>query len=91
MPYDEKLAERVRAVLGGHPALVEKKMFGGVCFLLKGNMACGISNDELMVRVGVEGAGEALADANARPMDLTGRPMKGWVLVAARAHRRRGP
>ena len=54
-------------------------------------MACGISNDELMVRVGVEGAGEALADANARPMDLTGRPMKGWVLVAARAHRRRGP
>ena len=72
----KKLAERVRAVLGGHPALVEKKMFGGVCFLLQGNMACGISNDELMVRVGVEGAGEALADANARPMDLTGRPMR---------------
>lgn len=83
MPYDEKLAERVRAVLSGHPTLVEKKMFGGVCFLLQSNMSCGISNDELMVRVGVEEAGEALADANARPMDLAGRPTKSWVLVAA--------
>ena len=83
MAYDEKLAARVRATLAAEPVTSERKMFGGLCFLVNGNMACGIVKDELMVRVGVERHEEALAQPHARPMDFTGRPMKGMVTVAA--------
>ena len=82
MAYDETLADRVRAVLSGRPGLTEKKMFGGLSFLLHSSMACGIVKDELMVRVGPDGYDEALAQPHARLMDFTGRPMKGMVYVA---------
>ena len=83
MAYDEGLAHRVREVLRDLPGLVEKKMFGGIGFLVHGNMACGVNGDELIVRVGPEGYQEALARPHARPFDMTGRPMKGWVWVAS--------
>jgi TfoX/Sxy family transcriptional regulator of competence genes len=82
MAYDEALAERVREQLAPQPGLTEKAMFGGLAFLLDGNMAVGLSGDELMVRVGPERADEALARPHTRPFDMTGRPMKGWILVA---------
>ena len=64
------------------PDLVEKKMFGGIGFMVRGNMACGIHKDSLVVRVGPERYRDALAKAHARPFDITGRPMTGWVLIA---------
>ena len=79
--YDEKLAERVGKVLNGVPNITEKKMFGGVGYLLNGNMACGINKEFLIVRVGSEGYQAALDEAHTRVFDLTGRPMTGWVSV----------
>jgi TfoX-like protein len=86
MAYDEGLATRVRDVLGDRPGLAEKKMFGGLAFLLHGNMACGVRGDDLMVRVAAEEADTALDEPGARPFDMTGRPMKGWLLVAPDGH-----
>ena len=83
MAYDETLAERVREVLADEPGSDEKKMFGGLCFLLNGNMCCGVVGDELMIRVGPDGYEDALAQPNAREMDFTGRSMKGMVYVDA--------
>ena len=82
MAYDETLAERIRRSLLTHPDVAEKKMFGGLAFLHKGKMFCGIVKDDLMVRVGPEKHDNALALPHARPMDFTGRPMKGYVFVA---------
>jgi TfoX/Sxy family transcriptional regulator of competence genes len=79
--YDEQLAERIRDVIGDQPGISERKMFGGIAFMLNGNMACGIVKDELMVRVGSANHEEALARPHARPMDFTNRPMKGMVFV----------
>ncbi len=84
MSYDEKLAQRVRGVLKRRKGISEKKMFGGICLLLNGNMAGGVINDELMVRVGPDGYEEALKHKHARPMDSTGKPMKGMVYVEAK-------
>ena len=81
MAYDEGLAQRIRELLPVEESLVEKKMFGGVGFMLHGNMACGVNKEDLIVRVGPDGYDEALARANARPFDFTGRPMKGWITV----------
>jgi TfoX/Sxy family transcriptional regulator of competence genes len=83
MAYDDKLSLRIRKALGSQPAVTEKAMFGGLAFLQGGKMICGISKDELMVRVGPERHDEALAEPHVRPMDFTGRPMKGYVFVAA--------
>ena len=80
MPYDEKLVERVRGVLAGE-AFKERKMFGGLTFMLQGIMCCGVAGDRLMVRVGAEKYDEALAQKHAQLMDFTGRPMKGMVFV----------
>ena len=82
MAYDEALARRIRAAMGEPPGLVEKKMFGGVGFLVSGNMACGVHKDTLIVRVGVDNYQAALARPHAAPFDMTGRPMTGWVMVA---------
>jgi hypothetical protein len=82
MAYDEQLAERVRAVLGDDPGIDERKMFGGLAFLLDGNMAVGITGEDLMVRVGPDAWADALAQPHAREMDFTGRSMKGLVYVA---------
>ncbi len=81
MAYDEQLAERIRVALARHPGLTERKMFGGIAFMLNGNMCCGIVKDDLMVRVGPQAHDEALAQPHARPMDFAGRPMKGMVYV----------
>jgi TfoX/Sxy family transcriptional regulator of competence genes len=83
MAYDEELAQRVRDLLAGEDGVTEKAMFGGLAFLLRGNMAVGISSSaELMVRVGPEGTDDALSRPHTRLFDMTGRPMKGWILVA---------
>ena len=81
MAYDEGLAHRIREILSDQPGLVEKKMFGGVGFMLHGNMACGVNKESLVVRVGPEQHETALSRPKAKPFDLTGRPMKGWVLI----------
>jgi TfoX/Sxy family transcriptional regulator of competence genes len=81
MAYDEDLAGRVREQLAAETGVTEKAMFGGLAFLLGGNMAVGLSGEELMVRVGPEASDDALARPHTRPFDMTGRPMKGWLLV----------
>lgn len=85
MAFDEQLAERVRATLAGSDALAERKMFGGIVFMLAGNMAVGVLGDNLIVRVGPEEYESALDEPGARVFDMTGRPMTGWVLVGADA------
>lgn len=82
MPYNLKLAERLRSQLDGLP-VVEKKMFGGVGFLINGNMACGVHKDDLLVRVNPDRNEVLLKKPHVKPFDMTGRPMKGWLLVAA--------
>lgn len=83
MAYDEALANRVRETLTDQTELTERKMFGGLSFMLNGNMCCGIIKDELMVRVGAEKYDAALANPKARIMTFTGRPMKNFVLISA--------
>ena len=85
MPYDEGLAERVRGLLDGRSDVVDKRMFGGIAFLIAGNMACGVSGDDLIVRVDHDESEALLAEPGARRFDMTGRPMKGWLLVAPEA------
>ena len=86
MAYDEGLAIRVREVLGARPGLAEKQMFGGLAFLVGGNMACGVRGEDLIVRVAPDVADAALGEPGVRPFDLPGRPMKGWLLVDADGH-----
>jgi TfoX/Sxy family transcriptional regulator of competence genes len=81
MPYDESLADRIRRAMSARTDVTEKKMFGGVAFLLHGKMFCGIVKDELMVRVGPENFEKALDEPHVRPMNFTGRPMNGYVFV----------
>lgn len=82
MAYDEGLAERIRERVGDTAGVKEKKMFGGLAFLLRGNMCVGVVGEELMVRVGPNAYADALARPHAREMDFTGKPMKGLVYVA---------
>lgn len=84
MAFDEAFAARVRKALGRKAALSEKKMFGGLAFLLNGHMCCGILGDELMVRLDPAAAAAALREKDTRVFDMTGRPMKGWIVVTAR-------
>lgn len=81
MAYDEGLASRVQAALGSLPSLTEKKMFGGVGFMVNGNMACGVHGDGLIVRLDPARYEAALRQPHVNVFDLTGRPMKGWVVV----------
>ena len=83
MAYDAGLAHRVHDVLSGEPGLDEKKMFGGIGYMLNGNLACGLWGDALIVRCGPDAYEEALAQPHTGVFDVTGRVMKGWVLVAA--------
>jgi hypothetical protein len=86
MAYDEGLATRVRAVLGQRPGLSELQMFGGLAFLVGGNLACGVRGQDLIVRLAADTADAALEEPGARPFDLTGRPMKGWLQVGPDGH-----
>lgn len=81
MAYSERLADRVRTLLAGRRDVVERKMFGGLAFMVSGHMCCGIMGEALMARVGAEQYEEALARPHARIMDFTGKPMKGMVIV----------
>jgi TfoX/Sxy family transcriptional regulator of competence genes len=81
MVYNEDLAMRVRTVTNSWSGLVEKKMFGGVGYLLKGNMCVGVYKDYLILRLDEHKAEELLNHTFAKPFDITGRPMKGWVMV----------
>jgi TfoX/Sxy family transcriptional regulator of competence genes len=81
MPYDASAADRVRRILRRRKGFSEKKMFGGLAFLLDGNMCCGVLRNDLVLRLGDEGAAEALRERHVRAMDFTGRPMKSMVYV----------
>jgi hypothetical protein len=81
MAYSEHDGQRVRDVLGDRADVVEKKMFGGLCFMVRGHMAVGLTASDLMVRVGPESWTAALEDEHAREMDFTGKSLKGFVFV----------
>ena len=83
MAFDEALADRIRDVLSGRAELSERKMFGGIAFMLAGNMAVGVIGEDLMVRLDPADAEQALAETHTRPMDFTGKPMKNMVYVDA--------
>jgi TfoX/Sxy family transcriptional regulator of competence genes len=83
MAYDEALGDRLRSCLKGRRDIVEKKMFGGIGFLLNANMLVGVWKEWLIVRVGPDHYDEALLESHVKEFDITGRPMKGWVLVDA--------
>lgn len=81
MAYDEKLAARVCALLAGSTDVSERKMFGGLTFMVGGHMCCGVNGDDLIVRLDPDSEDDAVATPHARPMDFTGRPMRGFVTV----------
>jgi len=81
MAYDEKIAERLSKVFSEHEGVVEKKMFGGIAYMFREHMCVGVINNLLMVRVDPEQYEDALSEAHTRPMDFTGKPMKGYVYV----------
>jgi hypothetical protein len=83
MAYDERLAARVRRILARHKALSEIKMFGGLCWTIRGNMACGVLKDDLVLRVDPLKAPAFLKERHARPMDFTGRPMRNFLFVSS--------
>ena len=82
MAYDEKLDRRIRKIVSRWKGTDDKKMFGGICHLLNGNMFCGVHKEFLILRLGTDRAEDALKLPHVRPFDITGRPMKGWVMVA---------
>ncbi len=81
MPYDPGLAERLVELMPEHPGREETRMFGGFGYLLNGNMCVGIHKSELIVRVGLEASEALIREPNVRPMDLTGKVMKGWATI----------
>lgn len=83
MAYDPVLAERIRVELSRHVEFTEKKMFGGLSFLVNGNMCCGVTGSDLVLRLTPEGVERALEQPHTRPMDFTGKPMKSMVYVGA--------
>ncbi|QDT52626.1 hypothetical protein Pan44_06380 [Caulifigura coniformis] len=85
MPFSASLADRVRDAVAREPGVAEKRMFGGLAFLHRGNMLVGVHGDSLIARLGAEAADIALVESGVRPFDLTGTPMKGWVIVDADA------
>lgn len=83
MPYTPELADRMRLALRRWRGIEERKMFGGYCWMLNGNMLCGVEVGRFMFRVGPDLEADALARPGAKPMDITGRPMRGFVWVGA--------
>jgi TfoX/Sxy family transcriptional regulator of competence genes len=82
MAYDEVLADRVREKLRTSTGVAEKRMFGGIAFLTHGNMTVGVRGDELIARISPNDTDAALAEPGVRIFDITGKPMRGWILVA---------
>ena len=87
MSYDEKTAERVRQVLANQHGLVERKMMGGLCFMVGGHMSCGVTGHALLIRVGPENYHRTLALAHVRPLEFAGRRPTGFILVDPAGHR----
>ena len=81
MPYEEALADRVRTLLKRRRGVEERKMFGGLAFLVNGHMACGVQQDCLVLRLGNNGAARALREPHTRPMDFTGKPVQSMVYI----------
>jgi TfoX/Sxy family transcriptional regulator of competence genes len=88
MAFDETLAARVRPVIAGRKGFSEKKMFGGMGYLLHGNMCVGVWKEFLILRIGPDAYEDALAQPHVREFDITGRAMKGWVMVEPAGVRR---
>ncbi len=82
MAYDEELAACAREILEERSAPGERKMFGGIAFMVNGHMCCGVIKNDLVLRLGPDRASKALRDPNVRPMDFSGRPMRGFVFVS---------
>jgi TfoX/Sxy family transcriptional regulator of competence genes len=85
MSYSEDLDERISQIVSTWENIGRKKMFGGVCYLQNGNMFCGVYKDYLILRLGEQAAAESLKGSFVRDFDITGRPMKGWVMVEQKA------
>jgi len=85
MAFDNHLADRIRKQLADEKGLTERKMFGGIGFLLNGNMCCGVIGAEVVIRLDPEQTDRALANKHTRIFDFSGRPMKGWIYVGAKA------
>jgi TfoX/Sxy family transcriptional regulator of competence genes len=83
MAYDDELAQRIRDQMTAVAGVSEKKMFGGLAFLTSGNMTVGVYGHDLIARIGPDTMDAALAEPGVRPFDMTGRPMRGWILVAS--------
>src|SRR5450755_3549741 len=81
MAFNEALAQRIRGALARKKNIEERKMFGGICFLLNGNMLVGVWKDSLIVRLGADQGEDALLEPHVKEFDITGRPMKNWILV----------
>src|SRR5262245_11161815 len=81
MPYDETLITKIRQLLGSKKHLTEQKMFGGIAFLLSGNVCCGAWGEFLILRLGEDMARQVLGEQDTRPFDITGRPMRGWAMA----------
>lgn len=87
MAHSERLAARVREILAEDGDVDEREMFGGVTFMVNGHMCCGVIRDDLVLRLGADQAEQAVAQLHVRPMDFTGRPLKGFVFVGPRGSR----
>jgi hypothetical protein len=87
MTNDEAVAVRIRELLRGYPDFMEKRMFGGIGFLLRGNMACGINKGNLIVRVGPDLYEDVLQRPHAKVFDMTGRAMKGWIKIGPKGYK----
>ena len=83
MAFDAELAQRIRDRMTAVAGVSERKMFGGLAFLTSGNMTVGVNGDDLVVRIDPEAMDDALAVPDVRPFDMTGRPMRGWIVVAS--------
>jgi hypothetical protein len=81
LPYNEQIEIRIKKIISDWENTDHKNMFGGVCYLLNGNMFCGVYKDFLILRLGEESGNKALLLPHVRPFDITGKPMKGWVMV----------
>jgi len=90
VPYSEEIEKRVDSRTARWKDLDKRRMFGGICYLAKGNMCFGIHRDYLIVRLGTEAAEARMKERHVRPFDITGRPMKGWVMVARGGWEREG-
>ena len=86
MADSDTLIDRIRLVLADRPGVAERKMFGGLTFMVNGNMACGVTGENLVVRVGREGYAAALSEPHCRECDFTDRPLKGMVMIAAKGY-----